>query len=127
MGDKLDVNEFSTLLLNVSVKRKLFPELCSKHLSNTLKIQINNLKSATVELNNSECTSSNDNWCISKNIKEEIAKSVHNIHLLDISNKAEDILEETRGIKRVLDQFQKEKTCEMDIYLRMFSKDYKNT
>jgi hypothetical protein len=28
---------------------------------------------------------------------------------------AEDILEETRGIKRVLDQFQKEKTCEMDI------------
>jgi hypothetical protein len=38
---------------------------------------------------------------------------------------AEDILEETRGIKRVLDQFQKEKTCEMDIYLRMFSKDYK--
>jgi hypothetical protein len=39
---------------------------------------------------------------------------------------AEDILEETRGIKRVLDQFQKEKTCEMDIYLRMFSKAYKN-
>jgi hypothetical protein len=38
-----------------------------------------------VELNSSEC--SDDNWCISKNIKEEIAKSVHNIHLLDVSNK----------------------------------------
>lgn len=40
---------------------------------------------------------------------------------------AKDILEETRGIKCVLDQFQKEKTSEMDTYLKMFSKDYTNT
>jgi hypothetical protein len=35
------------------------------------------------------------------------------------SLQAEDILEETRNIKCVLDQFQKEKTCEMDTYLKM--------
>jgi hypothetical protein len=39
----VDLNELSTLLLNVSMKRKRFPELCSKHLSNTLKIEINKL------------------------------------------------------------------------------------
>jgi ribosomal protein L23 len=39
----VDVNELSTLLLNVSMKRKRFPELCSKHLSNTLKIELNKL------------------------------------------------------------------------------------
>jgi hypothetical protein len=39
---------------------------------------------------------------------------------------AENILEETRGIKCVLDQFQKEKTCEVDTYLRMFNKNFKN-
>jgi hypothetical protein len=38
-----DVNEFSTLLLDVAMKRKHLPAACSKMLSNTLKIEINNL------------------------------------------------------------------------------------
>jgi len=39
----VDVNEYYALLSNVAMKRKRFPELCSKLLSNTLKIEIDNL------------------------------------------------------------------------------------
>jgi len=38
-----DVNEYSTLLLNVAMKRKQLPAACARMLSNTLKIEINNL------------------------------------------------------------------------------------
>ncbi|XP_021920361.1 uncharacterized protein LOC110830082 isoform X2 [Zootermopsis nevadensis] len=107
------------------MKRKRFPELCSKLLSNTLKIEINNLKSANVELNSS--SDNNATWCISDKLKNEIRQSVHDIKSLDTLNKAEDVLQNTRSTKCVMDQIQREKTCEMDIYLRRYSKDYKNT
>jgi hypothetical protein len=38
-----DINEYSTLLLDVAMKRKHYPAKCAKMLSNTLKIEINNL------------------------------------------------------------------------------------
>jgi hypothetical protein len=38
-----DENEFSTLLLDVAMKRKHLPAACSRILSNTLKIEINKL------------------------------------------------------------------------------------
>lgn len=116
MGDRSDVNEFSTLLLDVAMKRKHLPAACSKMLSNTLKIEINNLKYPTVEVDS--CVYNSDTWCISEKLKEDIAKSVHNINMLDPFSKVEGILQESRSVIRVLDQIQKEKTCEMDIRLR---------
>lgn len=111
-----DENEFSTLLLDVAMKRKHLPAACSRILSNTLKIEINKLKYPTVEVDS--CVNNSDTWCISEKLKEDIAKAIHNINMLDPFSKAEGILQESRNVICVLDQIQKEETCEMDTYLR---------
>lgn len=38
-----DVNEYNALLLDVAMKRKRLPAACAKMLSNTMKLEINNL------------------------------------------------------------------------------------
>lgn len=42
-------------------------------------------KCPTVEVNS--CVYDTDTWCISDKLKEEIAKSVHNINMLDLASR----------------------------------------
>ncbi|XP_069681586.1 uncharacterized protein [Periplaneta americana] len=121
MGEPM--TEHDTLLFSVAKKRKSIPQACAQFQSQTMKLKINMLKSATVKFDESRYDDE-DLWKSQNSLKELMVGEMKCIKSQDVLNRAHKVLEEMQSIARVVSNLEKEQTSEMDINMKKFCDSY---